>query len=76
MKIPPLFEQLHQKRKELNEQFKLMRVVFVPEYYTLENLPVLNDMEKTLHEMLNLIENIKQSQARHSRGRHLPKKTT
>ena len=76
MTIPPLFEQLHQKRKELNEQFKLMSVVFVPEYYTLENLPVLNDMEKTLHEMLNLIENIKQSQTRHNRGQHSPKKTT
>ena len=64
MKIPPLFKQLYQKRRELNEQFKLMRLVMVPENYTLENLPVLNDMQKTLHEMLNLIEKINQFQTR------------
>ena len=61
MKIPPLFQQLYQKQKQLNEQFRLMRLVMVPENYTRENLQLLNDMEKTLHEILNLIERIKQS---------------
>jgi hypothetical protein len=72
MKIPPLFKQLLQKRKELNEEFKLMGLVAVPENYTLENFVVADDMEKTLHEMLDLIEQIKHSQRSLNRGQTLP----
>jgi hypothetical protein len=69
MKIPAVFKQLFQKRNELNQQFKLMKIVLATENYIIENLQVLRDMEKTLHDMLDLIEKIKQS---HNRGQQLP----
>jgi hypothetical protein len=72
MRIPPLFKQLYQKHKELREQFRLMKIVIIPRNYTLENLVALNDTEKILHEMLNLIEEIKQSHTRQPRGQRLP----
>jgi hypothetical protein len=75
MPIPPLVQQLRQKRKQLEEQFRSFGNIVTfdrmatpnPDYpphlptRQFERLPVLDDMETTLREMLSLIEKIKQS---------------